>query len=172
MSGKTPENGAWGECYWDEWERKFTWKANTLAKLASIGSVAKANVSPHSSTGWMTCSIFGWRYRSSCFTDALRSSVTVSFRFGLCSFSAQRFSNRNIEHSCNKRKSNDSQLDSIGYALQFMGVGWEYSMSAPWIFHSNWSTFESCQNFHFITHPITPLARWNFYPCIIPLENH
>lgn len=43
---------------------------------------------------------FGWRNLSNCFTDARNNSVTVSFRFGLCSFSAQRFSKRNTEHSC------------------------------------------------------------------------
>lgn len=77
----------------------ITWNASTFAKLAKMGSVANANESAHSSIGWITCRIFGCRKRSSCFTDARSSSVTLSFRFGLCSFSAHRFSNRNTEHS-------------------------------------------------------------------------
>lgn len=80
-----------------------SWKASMFAKLANTGSEAKASVSEHSSIGCNTCSIFGWRKRSSCLTDPRRISVTVSFLFGLCSFSAQRFSNTNTEHSY-KRK--------------------------------------------------------------------
>lgn len=36
----------------------FTWYARIFAKLAKTGSVANANVSEHSSTGWIICNIY------------------------------------------------------------------------------------------------------------------
>ena len=81
-----------------------SWYASTLARLASTGSEAKARVSLHSSTGCSTCRIFGCRNLSSWRTLPRRTSVTVSFLFGLCSFSADLFSNRNTETSCNSTK--------------------------------------------------------------------
>ena len=81
-----------------------SWYASTLARLARTGSDANASVSLHSSTGCSTCRIFGCRNLSSCRTLPRRISVTVSFRFGLCSFSAHLFSNRNTDTSCKRRK--------------------------------------------------------------------
>lgn len=53
---------------------------------------------------------FGCLKRSNCFTELRKISVTASFRFGLWSFSAQRFSNRNIEHSCNEWSGRKCQI--------------------------------------------------------------
>lgn len=84
-------------------KRKFTCHARIFARLANTGSVAKASVSPHSSTVCKICNIFGCLNRSNCLTDARKISVIVSFRFGLCSFSATRFSNKKTEHSYKKK---------------------------------------------------------------------
>lgn len=89
-----------------------SWKASTLAKLASTGSDANARVSLHSSTGCSTCRILGWRNLSSWRTLFRKISVTVSFRFGLCSFSAHLFSNRNTDTSCNAVTRNASCNDA------------------------------------------------------------
>lgn len=43
------------------WRCKITWYASIFAKLANTGSVANANVSEHSSTGWIICSIYKWK---------------------------------------------------------------------------------------------------------------
>lgn len=84
------------------WLAGISWWAKMLARLAKTGSEAKARVSEHSSVGCSTCRIFGWRNLSNWRTEPRRISVTVSLRFGLCSFSALRFSNRKMEHSWNK----------------------------------------------------------------------
>lgn len=46
----------WAALLCDVYSR-LTWKANIFARLAKTGSVAKANVSGHSSTVWIICRI-------------------------------------------------------------------------------------------------------------------